>query len=107
MKNRNILFTVNLLAVACLLFLPVAQARRPSEDWGNGNSAAENVEALNLSTTGSNNTAHGWFSLFSNTSGSSNTADGFQALLSNTTGTNNTATGLRHSLATPSATLTR
>jgi Chaperone of endosialidase len=93
MKNRNIVFTMNLLAAACLMFSPVAQARRPSEDRGNGNSAAENVDALNLSTTGSNNTAHGWFSLFSNTSGSSNTADGFQALLSNTTGTNNTATG--------------
>src|SRR5215475_10663266 len=95
MKNRNIIFTVNLLAAVCLGIAPVAQATPPlkSEDRGNGNSAAENVQALNLGTTGSNNTAHGWFSLFSNTSGSSNTADGFQSLYSNTEGTNNTATG--------------
>src|SRR5439155_21200028 len=95
MKNRNTIFTMILLVLGCFVFSPVAQARRPSEDRGNGNSAAENVDALNLSTTGSNNTAHGWFSLFSNTTGSSNTADGFQALLSNTTGTNNTATGVQ------------
>jgi trimeric autotransporter adhesin len=94
MKNRKI-FAMNLLAVACLVFSPAAEARRPSEDRGNGNSAAENVDALNLSTTGSNNTAHGWFSLSSNTTGSSNTADGFQALFSNTTGEKNTAIGLQ------------
>jgi hypothetical protein len=81
------------LALAWLVLSPVTQARRPSEDRGNGNSAAENVQALNLSTTGSNNTAHGWFSLFSNTTGLSNTADGFQALYSNTTGSANTAIG--------------
>jgi len=94
MRNLDIIFAVNLLAAACLVFSPVAQARRPSEDRGNGNSAAENVDALNLSTTGSNNTAHGWFSLFSNTAGLSNTADGFEALYSNTTGSANTAIGV-------------
>jgi Chaperone of endosialidase len=93
MKNRNIVFTVILLAIACLMFSPVAQARRPSEDRGNGNSAAEGVQALNLSTTGSDNTAHGWFSLFSNTSGVQNTANGFNALNQNTTGGGNTAVG--------------
>jgi len=93
MKNRNTVFTAILLMLACFAVSPVAQAKRASEDRGNGNSAAENVDALNLATTGSDNTAHGWFSLSSNTTGSSNTADGFQALLSNTTGTNNTATG--------------
>ena len=88
--NRS-LFLV--LALACLALLPVAQAAPPpkGEDRGNGNSAAENVQALNLNTTGPNNTAHGWFSLFSNTSGSSNTADGFRALYSNTSGFQNTA----------------
>src|SRR5206468_11370984 len=95
MKDRNTIFTTILLVLACFVLSPVAQAKQPTEDRGNGNSAAENVDALNLSTTGSNNTAHGWFSLFSNTTGSSNTADGFQALLSNTTGTNNTATGVQ------------
>ena len=93
MKNRNIIFMVNLLAGTCLLFLPVARAKQSSEDRGNNNSAAENVSALNLGTTGFFNTADGWFSLFSNTSGSANTAYGFQALLSNTTGDSNTAMG--------------
>src|SRR5437867_5118698 len=93
MKDRNTIFTTILLVLACFAVSPVAQARRPSEDRGNGNSAAENVDALNPSTTGSNNTAHGWFSLFSNTTGSSKTADGFQALFSNTEGNSNTANG--------------
>jgi hypothetical protein len=81
------------LAILGLALLPVAQAKQPSEDRGNGNSAAENIDALNLSTTGSDNTAHGWSSLFSNTTGSSNTADGFQALYNNTVGSDNTANG--------------
>jgi hypothetical protein len=93
MNNQNTIFTTILLVLGCVALSPVAQAKQPSEDRGNGNSAAENVQALNLGTTWSNNTAHGWFSLFSNTSGSSNTADGFQALYSNTTGDNNTANG--------------
>jgi hypothetical protein len=95
MKNRNIIFITILLVLGCVALSPVGQARQQSEDRGSGNSAAENVQALNLSTTGSNNTAHGWFSLFSNTTGSSNTADGFQALYSNTEGGNNTAYGFQ------------
>ena len=65
-----------------LTLAPLAQAVPPlrPEDRGNGNSAAENVQALNLATTGINNTAHGWLSLFANTSGSINTAHGFGAL---------------------------
>ena len=91
-------------------FAPMAQARNPhptptptpaptstptppGEDRGNGNSAAENVQALNLSTNGADNTAQGWFSLFSNTDGYHNTANGYQALYSNTTGVYNTANG--------------
>jgi hypothetical protein len=95
MKNRNTTSaTIPILVVLAFLGIAsVAHARQQSEDRGNGNSAAEEVQALNLSTTGSNNTAHGWFSLFSNTSGSSNTADGFQALYSNTSGSYNTAGG--------------
>ncbi|HEY5766393.1 MAG TPA: hypothetical protein VIS53_01030, partial [Candidatus Udaeobacter sp.] len=76
-QHSGFSFILIAVAMACS---PVAQARQPSEDRGNGNSAAENVDALNLTTTGSDNTAHGWFSLFSNTTGSSNTADGFKAL---------------------------
>ncbi len=88
---------LRLMATFVLGFVlsPLAQAKQPSEDRGNGNSAAENVDALNLSTTGANNTAHGWSSLFSNTSGYDNTADGFHALYSNTTGLNNSAFGSR------------
>src|SRR6266571_4648067 len=93
MKNRKLTHTTIFLALGFLALLPGAQAKQPSEDRGNGNSAAENVQALNLSTTGSDNTAHGWFSLFTNTSGSTNTADGFQALYSNTTGSKNSANG--------------
>jgi hypothetical protein len=90
-RTRDRLFIA--LLFTGLVLSPITQARQLSEDRGNGNSAAEDVQALNLSTTGSNNTAHGWFSLFSNTTGSSNTADGFQALYSNTTGNNNVAHG--------------
>jgi hypothetical protein len=93
MKSREIIFTTILSVLACFALSPVAQAKKPSEDRGNGNSAAEHVDALNLSTTGSDNTAHGWFSLFSNTTGLENTADGFQALYSNTEGSNNVAVG--------------
>jgi Chaperone of endosialidase len=84
---------LTLLTLACFGFLPNAQARPPSEDRGNGNSAAENVDALNPSTTGSDNTAHGWSSLFSNTTGSSNTANGVRALFANTEGERNSAFG--------------
>ena len=93
MNNHNTIFSPILLVLGWLALSPVTQAKQPSEDRGNGNSAAEDVQALSLSTTGSNNTAHGWFSLFSNTSGSSNTANGFQALYSNTTGVQNIANG--------------
>jgi Chaperone of endosialidase len=99
------------LVLACFALAPVAQAKDhptptptpsptptptpPGEDRGNGNSAAEGVNALNPGTIGEDNTAHGWFSLFSNTIGSNNTANGYQALDSNTTGNNNTANGHR------------
>jgi len=100
MKNQKIMFTSVLLALACCCHFAVGDGKTdansntdchtpptpPGEDRGNDNSAAENVQALNLGTSGSNNTAHVWLSLFSNTSGSSNTADGFQALYSNTKG---------------------
>jgi len=88
-------FVVLAIAVACIALAPVAQAKQPSEDRGNGNSAAEEIDALNPSTTGSDNTAHGWSSLFSNTTGSFNTANGRQALYGNTVGDNNTAVGFQ------------
>src|SRR5437762_619343 len=107
MKNQKIMFTSVLLALACFAVPSAALAvPRPTptptptatpplgEDRGNGNSAAENVDALNLSTTGSNNTAHGWSSLHSNTTGYQNTATGFAALSDNTSGAANTANGV-------------
>jgi hypothetical protein len=106
MKTHKIMLTSVLLALACFASSPIALARpvptptpTPTatpllgEDRGNGNSAAENVDALNLSTTGSNNTAHGWSSLHSNTTCSYNTADGNLTLYLNTIGYNNTAAG--------------
>jgi hypothetical protein len=95
MVNLKSLRMLALSALASFALAPLAQAApgpKP-EDRGNGNSAAENVQALKLGTTGSENTAHGWFSLISNTTGGYNTADGYQALYSNTTGEANTATG--------------
>ncbi len=91
------------LALACFAVSPEALAApRPTptptptpsgEDRGNNNSAAENVDALNINTTGLNNTAHGWHSLSANTAGSENIANGNYALFSNTTGWGNNAVG--------------
>jgi hypothetical protein len=78
MKNRNIILITVLLALGSVAHLRVARAASPlrPEDRGNGNSAGENIQALNPATTGSNNTAHGWFSLFNNTTATGNTATG-------------------------------
>ena len=107
MKNQRIIFIAVLVTLACFATLPMAHARPAptptatptatpplGEDRGNGNSAAENVDALNLSTSGSNNTAHGWSSLHYNTTGYQNTATGFAALSDNTSGAGNTANGV-------------
>jgi len=106
MKKTKTILTSVLLALACFTVSPTALAvPRPSptptptatpplgEDRGNDNSAAENVDALNINTSGRENTAHGWHALSANTTGTGNTADGSYALSSNTTGWNNTAVG--------------
>ena len=106
MKNQKIMFTSVLLALACFAASPTALARpvptptptptatpRLGEDRGNNNSAAENVDALNINTTGTYNTAHGWHALSANTTGSQNTANGSYALSSNMTGFANAAVG--------------
>ena len=49
--------------------------------------------ALYSNTSGSRNTANGYFALYYNTSGSYNTANGYYALKSNITGDYNTANG--------------
>jgi hypothetical protein len=97
--------------VVCFALLPRARGVVPPPDGGYpGFATAEGTKALQSLTTGSANTAVGWFSLFSNASGSfntatgagsllfniadDNTATGAAALFSNTTGTDNTANGV-------------
>jgi hypothetical protein len=53
------------------------------------------ASALQLNTTGSNNSALGFKTLFSNTTGVNNSGLGFQSLYSNTTGSNNGALGFK------------
>ena len=78
---------------------PVARAVVPPPDgFYPGFNTAEGQNALFSLTTGSANTAVGWFSLWGNAEGSFNTADqntafGAAALLFNTLGFNNTAVG--------------
>jgi len=104
MKNQKI--TSVLLALSCFAVLSTAAARpvptptpvptatpRLGEDRGNNNSAAENVDALNINTTGQYNTAHGWHALSANTSGSYNTSTGSYSLSSNMAGSRNSAVG--------------
>ena len=98
------------LTLLCIGLLPRAQAVVPTPDGGYPNfTTAEGTKALQSLTTGSANTAVGWFSLFSNAAGSfntatgagsllfntadANTAFGAAALLFNTDGINNTAVG--------------
>ena len=64
-----------------------------ANNTGNDNSAF-GYWALYSNTTGNKNTANGLNALRSNTTGSDNTANGYQALYSNTTGNFNTANGL-------------
>jgi uncharacterized coiled-coil protein SlyX len=106
MKNEKTTFASVLLILAWFAVSPMALARplptptpTPTatpplgEDRGNNNSAAENVDALNVNTTGQYVTAHGWHALSANTTGSLNTANGSYALSSNMAGGRNTAVG--------------
>ena len=98
------------IALVCFAHLPTAQAVVPAPDGGYPNfTTTEGQNALFSLTTGSANTAVGWYSLFSDTAGSfntatgagallfntadANTAFGAEALLFNTTGEQNTAVG--------------
>src|SRR6478672_4315158 len=88
MENRNITFTTTLLVLG-LLALSQVQAVVPPPHGGYPNfTTAEGTKALQSLTTGSANTAVGWFSLFSNAGGSFNTATGAGALLFNTADAN-------------------
>jgi hypothetical protein len=110
MKNRNILYTMLLLALGFLVLSPTAQAVSPAPDGGYpGGNTAEGQNALLSLTSGNYNTGVGIYSLLSLTDGNfntgvgagtllvntadQNTATGAGALFSNTTGSNNTANG--------------
>jgi hypothetical protein len=111
MKNRNIVFTTLLLALACFgLSSPKAFGVVPAPDGGYpGGNTAEGQSALLSLTTGQYNTGIGIFSVLSLTDGNfctgigagtllantadENTATGAGALFSNTTGEENTANG--------------
>ena len=109
--SRSIYQAFGLVVLASVALLAQLQAVVPPPDGGYPNfTTAEGTNALQSLTTGSANTAVGWFSLFSNAEGSFNTATGAGALLfntadqntafgavallNNTTGTLNTATGV-------------
>ena len=81
------------MVLACLAFLPRAQAVSPPPDGGySGFNTAEGVNALLSLGSGTFNTALGFSSLKADTTGSHNTAVGGQALLHNN-GSYNTAIG--------------
>src|SRR5262245_292933 len=84
-----------LIALACCVYLPTAQAVTPPPEGGYpGNNTAVGDNALQNLTTGINNTALGFRALHDNTVGLSNTAVGSLALRNNRGGKQNTATGL-------------
>jgi hypothetical protein len=108
MKLQNV--THILIGILCIGLLPRAQAVLPPPDGGYPNfTTAEGTNALQTLTTGSANTAVGWYSLYLNTDASfntgvgggamalnnadSNTAVGVAAMLLNTRGAENTAVG--------------
>jgi hypothetical protein len=81
------------LALFCIGLLPRAQAVVPPPDGGYpGGNTAEGQNSLLSLTSGTYNTAVGFFSLSVDSTGSFNTANGAGALLSNTAD-ENTATG--------------
>ena len=91
MKNRNMF--LNLFALGCFTLLPRVQAVIPPPDGGYpGGNTAEGQNALSSLTTGTFNTAVGFFSGQAFTTGNFNTAIGAGALLL-TTADENTATG--------------
>jgi hypothetical protein len=92
---RTVIIVGVCAAVASAGFAKKPKEISPGENRGNGNSSAENVDALFSLTSGLNNTAHGANALFDNTSGNNNTADGLRALSINVTGNDNTGVGFR------------
>jgi hypothetical protein len=96
MKNRNTILMAILSALACFTLLPKASAAPAPETPDPASTCAlctaDGSNAL-ANSTGSANSAFGWFSLFANADGSLNTGLGAGALLFNVSGTSNTAVG--------------
>jgi hypothetical protein len=109
--SRIIYLVFEVVVLASVAFVSQVQAVVPPPDGGYPNfTTAEGQKALENLTTGSGNTAVGWYSLFGDRTGSfntafgagalvlnnadANTATGTAALLLNTSGTENTANGV-------------
>ena len=92
--KRNIPLLLITFSIVCFGLLQKARAVVPPPDGGYPNfTTAEGTKALQSLTTGSANTAVGWYSLFSTGAASNNTGVGAGALALNTAD-NNTAVGL-------------
>ena len=79
-----------LVAIFLLLPLAVSLAGRPPSDTMAGQNALHNG-----ATTGTDNTAIGFDSMFNDTTGDLNTGVGSNTLVANTTGEANSATGMQ------------
>jgi hypothetical protein len=87
MKSLTLILTP--ILIICFGLLPKAHAVNPPPDGAYPNfNTAEGQNALLSLTTGSANTAVGWFSLWGNAEGSFNTTTGAGALLFNTSDQN-------------------
>jgi Chaperone of endosialidase len=96
MKNRNTILIAILSAVVCFALLPIAQAAPAPETpdpgaVGGSFNTADGTNAL-ANSSGTANSAFGWFAQVGNTAASFNTAVGAGSLLFNDVGSN-TAVG--------------
>ena len=73
----------------------IGEGAGANDDLSDNKNVFVGKDAGASNTTGTLNTANGYFALYSNTTGYHNTANGYLALYSNTTGTFNTANGAR------------
>jgi len=94
--RSGLLFIALALVYFALSPAPNAFGVVPAPDGGYpGNNTAEGANALFSLTSGIDNNALGFQSLYHNNTGNFNTAEGFRSLFSNISGANNTATGVQ------------